>query len=160
MFVCLERMRAPCFSLIGLTSDVVCVRVYYTDCVVISNPEPKHPPPPPPPPPPRSHRHDTLPQPQSHPSPLLHLPEGLLSPHAISQHPTHAELSCAHSHTHICLGSCLQTVISHVSIAQWWNAWGKPFLHPSTPHTPPSLSAHIFWAWRGHLRQGAYNQLN
>lgn len=38
MFVCLERLGAPCFSLIGLTSDVVCVRVYYGGSVVISKP--------------------------------------------------------------------------------------------------------------------------
>lgn len=45
MFVCLERMGALRFSLIGLTSDVVCVWVYYTGCVVISNlqPDPLHP---------------------------------------------------------------------------------------------------------------------
>lgn len=73
-------------------------------------------------------------QPPSHPSLLLHLPEGLLSQHAIFQHPTHEELSRAHTltHTHICLGSCLQTVISHAIPAQWWNAWRNPSLHPRT----------------------------
>lgn len=39
-------------------------------------------------------------QPPSHPSLLLHLPEGLLSQHAIFQHPTHEELSRAHTLTH------------------------------------------------------------
>lgn len=95
MFVCLQQMRAPCLSLIGLTSDVVCVWIYYTSFVVISNPRPK------------PHRHGPLPQSQSRPSPPLHLPEGLISLRAIPQHPTHAELSGAHSHMHICLGSCL-----------------------------------------------------
>lgn len=41
MFVCLERMGARCVSLIGLTSDAVCVWLYYTGCVVILNLEPE-----------------------------------------------------------------------------------------------------------------------
>lgn len=66
--------------------------------------------------------------PLSNPSPPLHLPEGLLSQHAISQHPAWIIV------THICVCSCLQTVISHVSPAQWWNAWRKP--PPLQPHAP------------------------
>lgn len=132
MFVCLERMGEPYFSLIGLTSDVVCVRVYYRVCVVISNPEPK--PPPPPLSPPSSPSHCSTPL-------LLYTSlKACFALHAISQHPTYEDLS--QTHTHICLCLCLRTVISHVSPVQWWNAWrNPPSLHPH----PPSLPAPIFF---------------
>lgn len=148
MFVCLRRMGVLCFSLIGLTSDVVCVRVYYTGCVVISNLEPSPPPP-----------HNPPPQSLSHSSPPLHLPEGLLSLHAISQHPTHKDfLMDTHTETHtLTYASAHASKQSYPMCLLRCDGMPEETFHPSIC---TSLSVQFFQVWRGHRRQRAYNQLN
>lgn len=147
MFVCLRRMGALCFSLIGLTSDVVCVRVYYTGCVVISNLEPS--------PPPQPSSSVTVPllssftPPWRLALPACHLPtpptQGffLMDTHTETHTLTYASAHASKQSYPMCLLRC--------------DGMPEETFHPSIC---TSLSVQFFQVWRGHLRQRAYNQLN
>lgn len=114
MFVCVERMGAACFSLIGLTSDVVCVRLYYGRCVVILNPEPK------------------LPQPS-----LFHCPTPLLlytSPKACSPYmpsPNTPHTKKCHRHAYAYASSHASSHIPCIS-CKVMECLKKPSVPPST----------------------------
>lgn len=147
MFVCLRRMGALCFSLIGLTSDVVCVRVYYTGCAVISNLEPS--------PPPTTLFLSHCPTPL-----LLYTSLKACSPCMPSPNTPHTRifLMDTHTETHtLTYASAHASKQSYPMCLLRCDGMPEETFHPSIC---TSLSVQFFQVWRGHLRQRAYNQLN
>lgn len=137
-----------CLVLIGLTSDVVCVRVYYRGCVVISNLGPKPPTPP-------SHQLTLFPQ---CPTPLLlNTSLKVCSPNTPSPNNPHEELSWTHTHTHTHM-PLLMPPNRHIPCV-----FRAVMDCPKKPSILASLCLSLFPFFRvqrGHLRHRDNNQLD